>query len=149
MESKYINRYKSFCSSLQNLGRCRSADPKAEFTLEGTICRYNLTFDLSWKVMKDILVKQMGIQDYAVGSPKENLQRAFENGLINDDIWLQMLKVRNQLTHDYDLSYAEAMFDTIIGEFYDMLCVFRDNVAKYYKDGLAEITSFKSVSDEV
>lgn len=39
------------------------ADPQADFVLEGTVQNYNLTFDLSWKIMKDILVKYMGILD--------------------------------------------------------------------------------------
>ena len=54
--------------------------------------------------MKDILVKQLGITDFAIGSPREGLQSAFTNGLISDDIWLKMLKTRNLLAHDYDLS---------------------------------------------
>lgn len=45
--------------------------------LEGTVQNYNLTFDLSWKVMKDILVKVLGINDIALGSPRANLQAAF------------------------------------------------------------------------
>lgn len=55
MESKYINRYNTFCSSLKNLEKSRHADPKADFVLEGTVLNFNLTFDISWKVMKDIL----------------------------------------------------------------------------------------------
>lgn len=62
--------------------------------LEGTVQNYNLTFDLSWKVMKDILVKLLGIDDIALGSPRANLQAAFSNRLIDDDVWLQMLKTR-------------------------------------------------------
>ena len=59
MESKYINRYNTFCSSLKNLEKSRHADPKADFVLEGTVLNFNLTFDISWKVMKDILIKQL------------------------------------------------------------------------------------------
>ena len=53
MESKYINRYRTFCKSLKNLGKSLNADPKADFVLEGTVLNFNLTFDISWKVMKD------------------------------------------------------------------------------------------------
>ena len=95
MEEKYFNRYRSFCRSLRNLEKSKFADPTAEFVLEGTIRNYILTFDLAWKVMKDILVKQLEITDFAIGSPREVLQSAFTNGLISDDIWLKMLKTRN------------------------------------------------------
>ena len=106
MESKYINRYHTFCKSLKNLEKSRLADPRADFVLEGTVLNFNLTFDIAWKVMKDILVKKLGILDFAVGSPRETLQQAFVNKIIDDDQWMQMLRVRNQLAHDYDGSFA-------------------------------------------
>lgn len=71
---------------------------------------FSLTFDISWKVMKDILIKKLGILDFAIGSPRETLQQAFTNKLIQDDRWLQMLRLRNRLAHDYDGSYAAASF---------------------------------------
>ena len=51
-------------------------------------------------LLEDILVKLLGIDDIALGSPRANLQAAFSNGLIDDDVWLQMLKTRNLLAHD-------------------------------------------------
>lgn len=86
MENKFINRYHSFCHSLANLKKSTVADPQADFVLEGTVQNYNLTFDLSWKIMKDILIKYMGILDFAVGSPREVLQTAFSNGIIEDGL---------------------------------------------------------------
>ena len=64
MESKFINRYHTFCKSLNNLEKSKHADPKQEFVLEGTVLNFNLTFDISWKVMKDILIKKMEILDF-------------------------------------------------------------------------------------
>lgn len=55
MENKFINRYLTFCKSLDNLEKSRDADPKADFVLEGTVLNFNLTFDIAWKVMKDII----------------------------------------------------------------------------------------------
>lgn len=92
MESKSINRYNTFCKSLKNLEKSKYADPSADFVLEGTVLNFRLTFDIAWKVMKDILVKNMGILDFATGSPRETLQQAFTNHLIDDDTWMQMLK---------------------------------------------------------
>lgn len=68
MENKFINRYNTFCKSLQNLEKSKTADPKAAFVLEGTVLNFSLTFDISWKVMKDILIKKLGILDFAIGS---------------------------------------------------------------------------------
>ena len=142
MEEKYFNRYRSFCRSLRNLKKSKSADPAAEFVLEGTIQNYNLTFDLAWKVMKDILVKQLGITDFAIGSPREVLQSAFTNGLISDDIWLKMLKTRNLLAHDYDGKIAEKNFQEIISNYYDDFAGLNDVITKFYDGSLPSIDSF-------
>ena len=132
MENRSINRYHTFCKSLQNLEKSRKADAKADFVLKGTVLNYNLTFDIAWKVMKDILVKELGILDFAIGSPRETLQQAFINRIIDDDQWMQMLRVRNQLAHDYDGSFAEKQFQDIINVYYPLFAKLKECVAKYY-----------------
>ena len=132
MENKFINRYNTFCKSLQNLEKSKTADHKAAFVLEGTVLNFSLTFDISWKVMKDILIKKLGILDFAIGSPRETLQQAFTNKLIQDDRWLQMLRLRNRLAHDYDGSYAAASFSEIIDVYYPLFVQFKEAAAKYY-----------------
>ncbi len=132
MENKFINRYNTFCKSLQNLEKSKTADPKAAFVLEGTVLNFSLTFDISWKVMKDILIKKLGILDFAISSPRETLQQAFTNKLIQDDRWLQMLRLRNRLAHDYDGSYAAASFSEIIDVYYPLFVQFKEAAAKYY-----------------
>ena len=64
MENKFINRYNTFCKSLKNLEKSKGADPEADFVLEGTVLNFSLTFDISWKVMKDILVKNLVVYGY-------------------------------------------------------------------------------------
>ena len=132
MESKYINRYLTFCKSLKNLGKSLNADPKADFVLEGTVLNFNLTFDISWKVMKDILIKELEILDFAIGSPRETLQQAFMNGIIEDDQWMKMLRARNQLAHDYDGTFAAEKFQDIIKVYYPLFEKLKNDVAKYY-----------------
>lgn len=134
MQNKYINRYLTFCKSLKNLEKSRYADPEKEFVLEGTVLNFSLTFDIAWKVLKDILIKKMGILDFAIGSPRETLQAAFTNHLIDDDWWLQMLRTRNQLAHDYDGSFAMEKFEDIVNIYYPILERMRDHVKKYYQE---------------
>ena len=132
MESKYINRYHTFCKSLKNLEKSLDADPAADFVLEGTVLNFCLTFDISWKVIKDILIKKLEILDFAIGSPRETLRQAFINGLIQDDEWMQMLKTRNHLAHDYDGTFATEKFQDIIQVYYPLFVKLKDNVEKYY-----------------
>ena len=133
MENKFINRYRTFCKSLSNLEKSLRADPKADFVLEGTVLNFNLTFDIAWKVMKDILIKKLEILDFAVGSPTETLQQAFTNRIIADDLWMQMLRVRNQLAHDYDGTFAAEKFQDIIKVYYPLFEELRENIKKYYE----------------
>lgn len=133
MENKFINRYHTFCKSLSNLEKSLRADPKADFVLEGTVLNFNLTFDIAWKVMKDILIKKLEILDFAVGSPRETLQQAFTNRIIADDLWMQMLRVRNQLAHDYDGTFAAEKFQDIIKVYYPLFEELRENIKKYYE----------------
>ena len=132
MESKSINRYHTFCRSLKNLEKSRTADVEKDFVLEGTVLNFSLTFDISWKVMKDILVKEMGILDFAIDSPRETLQQAFQNKIIEDDRWIQMLKTRNQLAHDYDGIFAKEKFQEIIEDYYPLFEQLKERVGKYY-----------------
>ena len=82
--------------------------------------------------MKDILIKQLGILDFAIGSPRETLHQSFTNKIIDDDRWLQMLRARNQLAHDYDGTFAAEKFQDIINVYYPLFEKLRDNVKKYY-----------------
>lgn len=132
MESKFINRYHTFCKSLKNLGKSLDADVKADFVLEGTVLNYNLTFDIAWKVMKDILIKELEVLDFALGSPRETLRQAFANGIIDDDQWMKMLRVRNQLAHDYDGTLAQEEFQNIIKVYYPLFEKLKGRVEKYY-----------------
>jgi len=132
MEYKSINRYHTFCKSLKNLEKSLDADVKADFVLEGTVLNYNLTFDIAWKVMKDILVKELEVLDFALWSPRETLQQAFANGIIDDDQWMKMLRVRNQLAHDYDGVLAQEQFQNIIEVYYPLFEKLKEHVEKYF-----------------
>lgn len=133
MEEKSINRYRSFCKSLNNLAEARLKDPEDKFILSGTVQMYNLSFDLSWKVMKDIIREYHGGLEYPTGSPRETLRMAHSVGLIEDDLWLKMLKTRNNLAHDYDGELAQKYFLDITSRYYGLMEKFMENVARYYK----------------
>lgn len=134
MAKKYINRYNSFCRSLRSLSDSCGADPAATFVLGATAQAFNLTFDLSWKVMKDIIIEHFGIQDFATDSPRETLRTAFSVGLISDDKWMTMLHVRNTLIHDYDGDVARKYFNTITTDFYNLFLEFDHSIEKYMNE---------------
>ena len=88
--------------------------------LSGTGAKFSITFDLAWKVMKDILVQHYAITGFVTGSPREVLRESFKANLISDDAWMDMLKVRNELTHDYDCEIVKEHCNTIVETYIDL-----------------------------
>ncbi|MCD8148771.1 MAG: nucleotidyltransferase substrate binding protein [Clostridiales bacterium] len=131
MDAKFTNRYNSFCSSLAALEKAPTRDPEDDFVLSGTVQKFNLTFDIAWKVMKDIIVKYHKIQTFATGSPRETLRTAYSVDLIADDAWMMMLNMRNELSHDYDGSMARDCFHTITYDFIPLFQKFRTVAGEY------------------
>ena len=134
MEEKSINRYRSYCRSLANLADAKDRDMTDKFILSGTVQMFNLSFDLAWKVMKDIITEYHGALEYPTGSPRETLRMANSVGLIKDDTWLEMLKARNNFAHDYDGQLACKYFEKITTTYEVLLERFRDQAAGYYRD---------------
>ena len=95
---------------------------------------FNLSFDLAWKVMKDIITEYHGVLEYPTGSPRETLRMANSVGLIEDDTWLEMLRARNNLAHDYDGELAVRYFEKITSTYDDLMEKFRNNAAVYYRE---------------
>ena len=123
MDEKFNKRFTSFCNSLDALAEAKQRDLSDSFVLSGTSAKFSITFDLAWKVMKDILVQYYAITGFVAGSPREVLREAFKANLISDDAWMEMLKVRNELAHDYDgvivKEYCEIIVTTYIDKFYE------------------------------
>ena len=125
MDAKFDRRFQSFCNSLDALAEARERDLTDSFVLSGTSAKFSITFDLSWKVMKDILVQYYAITGFVTGSPREVLRESFQANLITGDEWMDMLKVRNQLAHDYDGVIVKEHCGTIVHVYIDKLYEFK------------------------
>ncbi len=128
MDEKFKKRFQSFCNSLDALAEARQRDLMDSFVLSGTGAKFSITFDLAWKVMKDILVQFYAITGFVAGSPREVLRESFKANLISDDAWMDMLKVRNELAHDYDCEIVKAHCNTIVETYIDLFYEFEDVV---------------------
>ncbi len=128
MDEKFRRRFQSFCNSLDALAEARQRDLADSFVLSGTGAKFSITFDLAWKVMKDILVQHYAITGFVAGSPREVLRESFKANLISDDAWMDMLKVRNELAHDYDCEIVKAHCNTIVETYIDLFYEFEDVV---------------------
>ena len=136
MDEKFIRRFESFKNSLDSLAEARQRDLSDSFVLSGTSAKFSITFDLAWKVMKDILLQYYAITGFVTGSPREVLRQSFQANLITGDEWMDMLKIRNQLAHDYDGGIVKEHCQTIIHEYIDKLYDFKITVETLLKAGM-------------
>lgn len=113
MAYSFEKRLASFSASLESLREAPRRDPEDSFVLSGTSAKFSITFELAWKLAKDILTEYYGLTDFVAGSPRDTLRTAFRLGVIADDAWMEMLALRNQLAHDYDLSTVRTAFGKI------------------------------------
>ena len=75
----------------------------------GVIGQFNLTFELAWKALQEIL-KMHGADGAATGSPREILQLGYKLGFVDDAaVWLLMLKKRNTSVHIYNEQEVDEM----------------------------------------
>lgn len=128
MDERFKRRFLSFSNSLAALSEAKQRDLSDSFVLSGTGAKFCITFDLAWKVMKDILVQYYAIIGFVTGSPREVLKEAFKAKLISDDSWMDMLKIRNELTHDYDGTVLKSHCNSIVNKYIDLFNEFEITV---------------------
>ena len=95
---------------VENFSNCLAVLKKADFAFAneneiyrtGIIGQFNLTFELAWKALQEVL-KLHGAVGAETGSPREILQLGYKMGFLNDSaVWLSMLKKRNTSVHIYN-----------------------------------------------
>lgn len=91
-----------------------------ELAIDGTLHRFEFTFELAWKTMKDYL-EYNGVIEHT-GSPREVIQAAFKQGLIeNGEDWIAMMLSRNSLSHLYDEKTSREIYDLIKNKYLFLL----------------------------
>ncbi len=79
---------------------------------------FDRLFELSWKTLKAYLYDSLGIYEAKTGSPREILKLAAAEDLLQDDqIWLSMLKDRNDDAHIYCKADAVVYMSRIAGSY--------------------------------
>lgn len=97
-----MRRFDAFQSNLELLARAGEQDLANEFIQGGIIDKFVVQFELSWKMLKD-LMRYEGRSEGASGSPREIIKAAFQIlDCIDEEVWLHMLQERNTVMHVYD-----------------------------------------------
>ena len=123
---------------LDNFSNCLSILKNADFKLAetndiyrtGIIGQFNLTFELAWKALQEIL-KIHGVDGSSTGSPREILQLGYKTGFLKDsEVWLLMLKKRNTSVHIYNEEDVDEMILLIRDSFIPAFIVLKETLIK-------------------
>lgn len=134
-----MRKFDNFISNLNVLEKAENEDMNNEFVISGIIDKFFLQFELSWKVLKELL-RYEGKSAANSGSPREILKAAYAvYDFIDEDIWLEMLKSRNDMTHIYDGEAAKRLVDMILRKYIPAFEIMRKKIQEKYKDILDTI----------
>lgn len=123
---------------LDDFSNCLSVLKNADFKLAenneiyrtGVIGQFNLTFELAWKALQEIL-KIHGVDGSSTGSPREILQLGYKIGFLKDsEVWLLMLKKRNTSVHIYNEEDVDEMILLIRDSFIPAFIVLKETLIK-------------------
>ena len=123
---------------LDNFINCLTILANADFKMAetndiyrtGVIGQYNLTFELAWKALQEIMRKH-GVEDSYTGSPREILQLGYKFGFINNsETWLLMLKKRNTSVHIYNEEEVDELILLIRDSFIPAFTALKDTLAR-------------------
>ena len=106
--SEKLNRnLQNFDKALSQLKKALE-EPESPIVRDATIQRFEFTYELCWKTLKNYLEDIHGIR--AV-SPRMVFKEAFAIDLIeNEEIFIEMIESRNKLSHTYNEEQAQSIY---------------------------------------
>lgn len=114
--SPAVKKYDVFVKCLSVLLKSNKNSPDEIYRM-GIIGQFHLTFELSWKALREVLLLH-GVKEAASGSPREILKAGYQFHFIDDEeLWLDMLKRRNQTAHIYNEDIAVELVTLIFDKY--------------------------------
>lgn len=112
-----MKKYDNFCGSLEVLKKSdRKKTAEDEIYRTGVIGQFNLTFELAWKLLQEVL-RAHSVAEAQSGSPREIIKLGFKvNFIDNEQDWLIMQRDRNSSVHIYN----EEDINEILGHIFDI-----------------------------
>jgi len=125
---RWKQRFQNFEKAYFRLKQSLEKDNLNELERNGLIQRFEFTIELCWNTLKDYLTYQ-GVQFKP--TPKETIRQAYKSEVILDaQILIDALDLRNELSHDYSEEKFEAaeveIKQTIFPEISKVYSFFKD-----------------------
>lgn len=128
-----MRRYDAFSRHLHVLAQAPAQDLHNTFIISGIIDKFFIQFELGWKLLKDLL-RYEGHAVSASGSPREIVKAAYLCfDFLEEDVWLDMLRARNDIAHIYSSERAEALVHEILERFLPAFAEMDQRVRERYE----------------
>ena len=127
-----MKKFENYMSNLAVLEKAKDEDLENEFILSGIIDKFFLQFELGWKVLKELMMYE-GKNIANTGSPREIIKSAYSvYDFIEEQIWLSMLRDRNDMAHVYDEKAAKNLVGSILDTYIPAFISLKENLLEYY-----------------
>jgi len=94
---------------------CQKHQQLDDLSKEGLIQRFEYTFELAWKTLKDYLEAE-GETDQ---TPRAVIKKSFQIGILNNgEIWMDMLSKRNLMAHTYNEETFQEVMNLIVHHYH-------------------------------
>ena len=101
---------------------------KGSIVVDGTIKRFEFTFELAWKLAQ-LILEYNNVQ---TRGPRLVIKEAFKLGLIKEgESWIDMLEDRNKTSHIYDEKQALKIYKKIKESHFNLLKAFSNEVVGF------------------
>lgn len=123
---RFIQKKEDFLNALERLQEALQQEP-TEFIIDGTLHRFEFTFELAWKLIKSYL-EYMGMTE-TTESPRETIQNGFKQGIIEDEEgWINMMLARNSLSHIYDEKSSREIYNKIKNNYINLFVKLKEKL---------------------
>jgi nucleotidyltransferase substrate binding protein (TIGR01987 family) len=112
-------RYETTIKALKTLKEIVE-EPYSTIVRDAAIKRFEYSFDIFWKFIKDYLRVQEGIE---CASPKSCFREAFKVGILSEEETVEVLEMtddRNLSTHTYDEKAIEEIYHQV-GDYWKLM----------------------------
>ncbi len=131
-----MKKYHNYVSNLAVLSRAGNEDLSNDFIISGIIDKFSIQFELGWKLLKEWLQYE-GRTEAASGSPRSIIKTAYAvYDFMDEEIWLEMLQARNDMSHIYDGEAAKELVKKVLERYIPEFKRLQAELQKRYGDTL-------------
>lgn len=129
IDVRWQQRLNNYARALQQLSlavNLAQTRPLSDLEKQGLIQTFEFTHELAWNVMKDYFFFQ---GNSAITGSRDATRESFNKGLIKEgEIWMEMIKSRNQTSHTYNQSVADEIVKNIINSYHTSFQAFLEKM---------------------